>query len=205
MPWPKVVFITRFEVPTEPALCRWPEHKVQHGFTTDGVRSHAECCRVNPLRSNASHELRFFRERPRFLEKKVEVPFCRVTPKERRDSRLKLQPILYRRNFNSDGGAEARSAFRDAPVCCASQLHNGSGLLDRLGKGVSRIEKQRRQQYGFRRVHSVSLLGSDLRHQELQYLKLAYLVLKTKAARFLVALPSALGEDSPRSGTQSPP
>jgi hypothetical protein len=74
---------------------------------------------MNPLRPNTSHELRFFRKRPRFFKKKVDIPFCRVTPEERRNSSLKLQPILYRRNLNRDGGAEARSALCDAPVCCA--------------------------------------------------------------------------------------
>jgi hypothetical protein len=37
MPSPKVVFIARFEVPTEPVFCGWPEHKIQNGFTTDGA------------------------------------------------------------------------------------------------------------------------------------------------------------------------
>ena len=71
---------------------------------------------MNPLRTNAEHELRFFRESPRLLEQKVGIPFRRVTGEKRRNSRLKFQPVLYRRNFNRDGGAEARSAVFDIPV-----------------------------------------------------------------------------------------
>jgi hypothetical protein len=61
---------------------------------------------------HTSHELRFFRERPRFLEKKADIPFCRVTPEERRDSSLKLQPILYRRNFSRFGHEHCQEGGR---------------------------------------------------------------------------------------------
>src|SRR5579863_335273 len=156
MPSPKVVFIARFEVPTEPAFCGWPEHKIQHGFATEGVRGHAVFCRVNPLRPNPSHELHLFRERPRFFKQKVDIPFCRVTPEERRDSSLELQPIFYRRNFNRDRGAEARSAFCDAPVGCAPQLNNGGGLLlNLLREGLSGAEKRECQQDRFGSAHDV--------------------------------------------------
>src|SRR5271167_1562431 len=62
---PKVVFVTRFEVPTESMLRGGPEHKIQHDFTANRVRCHAVFRRMNPRRTNAQHELRFFRERPR--------------------------------------------------------------------------------------------------------------------------------------------
>src|SRR5580704_12936231 len=116
MPPTKVVRVTRFEVPTESMLPGGPEHKIQHGFTADGVRCHAVFRRMNPLRSNAQHELRFLRQRPGLLKQKVDVPFCRVACEKRSNSQLKFQPVLDWRHFNRDCGAEARSAFCDTPV-----------------------------------------------------------------------------------------
>ena len=157
MPSPKVVFVARFEVPTESMLRGGPEHKIQHDLTANGVRCHAVFCRMNPLRTNTQHEFRFFRERPRLLEQKVGVPFCRVKGEKRRNSRLKFQPVLYGRNFNCDGGAEARSAGFDIPVSSSPKFHDrGRLLVDRLADGVSSAQKQRCYQDGFCHVHWMS-------------------------------------------------
>ena len=155
MPPPKAVLVARFEVPPESMPGGGPVHKIQHGFTADGVRCHAVFRRMGPLRTHAQHELGFFRERPRLLKQKVGVPFCRVRGEKRRNSRLKFQPVLYRRNFNRDGGAEAPSAVCEIPARSSSKLDDsGRLLIDRLRESVSRAE-QRYDQYRFCRVHSM--------------------------------------------------
>src|SRR5580700_4933700 len=116
MPPPKVELVARFEIPTESMLRRGPEHKIQHAFSADGVRRHTVSRCMNPLRPNARHELRFFRECPRLLEQKVDLPFGRVTGEKRSNSRLKFQLVLYRRNFDGKGWAKARCAAIDIPV-----------------------------------------------------------------------------------------
>ena len=148
MPSPKVVFVPRFKVPTESMLRGGPEHKIQHGFTADRVRCRTVFRRMNPRRTNAHHELRFFRERPRLLEQKVDIPFSRMSGEKRCDSRLNFQPVLYRLNFNRDGRAKARSAVCNTPVSSSPKLRNGSRLLVvRLREGVSKGETQTRYQH----------------------------------------------------------
>src|SRR3984885_2273496 len=105
---PKVVLIARFEIPAESMLRHGPEHKIQHGFTADGVCCCAVFRGVNPLRTNSHHELRFFRECPWLLKQKVDVPFRGAPGKERWNPRLQFQPVLDWRNFNRDRRAEAR-------------------------------------------------------------------------------------------------
>src|SRR5579863_1826465 len=129
MPLSKVVLVARFQVPTESVLRRRPEHKIQHDFTADRVRCHAVSGGMNPLGTNTHHELCFFRECPRLLEQKVGVPFCRVTSEKRRNSRLKLQPILYWRNLNRHSGAEARSAVFDIPASSPPTSTTAAGSL----------------------------------------------------------------------------
>jgi hypothetical protein len=74
----------------------------------------------------------------------------------RRNACLKFQPVLYRRNFNRDGGAEAPSAVFEIPVRRSSKLDDSGGLLiDRLREGVSGAQ-QGYDQHGFCRVHSMS-------------------------------------------------
>ena len=68
MPTPEVVLVARFEVPAESVLPRRPEHKVQNGFATDGVRCPSVRVGMNPLGANANHELCFWGQGPRFLE-----------------------------------------------------------------------------------------------------------------------------------------
>jgi hypothetical protein len=108
---------------------------------------------MNPLGTNAQHELRFLRERPRLLEEKVDIPFCRVACEKWRNSQLEFQPVLYRRHLNRDSGAEARSAVCDTPVSSSPKLHDcGRLLVVRLCQGVSSAQKQERYQDGFNRV-----------------------------------------------------
>ena len=159
MPPPKVVLVARFEIPPEPMLPRGPEHKIQHDFTADRVRCAALFRRMNPLRANAQHKLRLFREGPRLLEQKVGVPFRRVTGEKPCNSCLKFQPVLYWRNFNRGGRAEARAAVFDIdiPASSSPQLDNCGWLLfDRLREGVSSAEEQRCYQHGPCRVHSMA-------------------------------------------------
>jgi hypothetical protein len=134
MPPPKAVRVTWFEVPTESVLPGRPEHKIQHGFTADRVHCHAVFCSMNSLAANSQHELRFFRERPRHLEQKVGVPFCRVTSKKWRNSELKFQPVLYRCHFSRDGGAEARSAVCDTPVSSSPIGNHWIGPQNPIGR-----------------------------------------------------------------------
>ena len=84
---------------------------------------------MNPLRTNTEHKLHFFGEGPGLLEQKVGIPFCRVTAEERRDARLKFQPVLYRRNFNRDVGAEARSAVFEIPAGGSTKLDDCRRLV----------------------------------------------------------------------------
>ena len=155
MPSPKVVFIAGFEVPTESTLRGRPEHEIQYDFSASGVGGHAVFRRMNPLRTNAQHELHFLRERPRLLEQKVDVPFCRVMGEKRRNSRLKFQPVLYRCNFNRDGRAEARSAAFNIPVSSSPKLHDcGRLFVTRLREGVAKGQTQTRYQHRFCRIQS---------------------------------------------------
>src|ERR1700689_5292574 len=107
---------------------------------------------MNPLRANPEHKLHLLGEGPGLLEQKVRVPFCRVMAERRRHACFKFQPVLYRRNFNRDGGAEAPSAVREIPARNSSKLDACGGLLiARLREGVSGAQKTYAQ-HGFCRV-----------------------------------------------------
>src|SRR5580700_8545690 len=110
---------------------------------------------MNPLRANAKHKLHFFRYRPGLLEEQVNIPFCRVRTEERRNSCLKFQPVLDRRNFNCEVRAETRTAARQATASSSPYLDDRNFLfgLDRLRCSVSYTEKQRHYHHGYRRVH----------------------------------------------------
>src|ERR1039457_2280433 len=102
---------------------------------------------MNTLRTNPEHKLHFFGEGPRLLEQKVRVPFCRAMGESRRNAYLKFQPILYRRNFNREGRAEAPSAVFEIAARRSSKLDDSGRLLtdrliDRLREGVSKGEKR---------------------------------------------------------------
>src|SRR5580700_10196455 len=141
---PEVVLVAGFDVPPESMLRGGPEHKIQYGFTADRVRRHAKFFRMHPLGTNAYHKVHFFRERPRLLEEQVDIPFGRVPAEKRRDSRLKFQPLVYRRKFNRRRRAEARAAAFDIPIRRSTKLHNrGWLLLHRLRESVCGAEKQR--------------------------------------------------------------
>ena len=131
MPSPKVVLITRFEIPAEFMLPGGPKHKIQHGFTAERVRYNVVSTGMNPLRTNAEHKLRFMGQGPRLLKQKVSIPFCRAATEKPRNAPLKFQPVLYRRKFNRDGGTEARSTAFEAPASSSPKLDNcGRFLID---------------------------------------------------------------------------
>src|ERR1700722_8776052 len=103
---------------------------------------------MEPLRTNAHHELRFFRERPWLLEQEVDVPFRGVAGKERCNTRLQFQPVLDWRDFNRDRRTEARSAFVNTPVSGSSNLHDRDRLLVyRLREGMSQKEAKIKTRY----------------------------------------------------------
>jgi hypothetical protein len=113
---PKVVFVARFEVPTESTLFRRPEHEIQHRLSRDGICGHAAPPHMDPLWADARHEFHFLRERPGLLEQKIDIPFCGVTAKNRRYARLKFKPLLDGRYLNSCRGRDIRSARRNIPT-----------------------------------------------------------------------------------------
>jgi len=72
------------------------------------------------------------------------------------NARLKFQPILYRCNFNREGGAEATFAVFEIATRRSSKLDDrGRLLIDRLREAVSRAEKRYSQYDRFCRVHSI--------------------------------------------------
>src|ERR1017187_3062370 len=103
---------------------------------------------MNPYGTNAEHELRFFRERPGFLEQQVGIPFGRVMGEGRRDTSFKFQPVLYRRNLNRHSGTDARFAAFEIPAWSHPKLDDcGRLLLDLLREGASRADKQGHYQH----------------------------------------------------------
>jgi len=144
MPSPKAVVVAGFQIPAESTLRAGPEHKVQRGLAAGCVRRDAVSSCVNPHRANAGHKLHFLGQRPGLLEQKIGIPFRRMTAEGRRDARLNLQPVLYRRNFNGDSRAEAPSRACEAPARSAPDLCNcGRFLLAaRLREGAPRAKKK---------------------------------------------------------------
>jgi len=80
---------------------------------------------VNPLRTNSDHELRFAGQCPGLFEKKVGIPFPRVTAEKRCYASLEFQPIFYWRDFNRDRGTEARSAALEGVPNSRAKLKDG--------------------------------------------------------------------------------
>ena len=72
----------------------------------------------------------------------------------RRDTTFKLPPVLYRRNFNRHGRADARSSVFEIPTRSDPKFGDcGSLLFNRLREGGSGKEKQGCDQDGSFRVH----------------------------------------------------
>src|SRR5580693_8206887 len=93
---------------------------------------------MHPLGANTYHKVHSLRQRPRLLEQQVNIPFSRLPAEKRRDSRLKFQPLLYRRNFNGNTRTEIRTAVFDIPISRSTKLHYGGRLLlYRLRESVS--------------------------------------------------------------------
>lgn len=53
----KIVVVSRFEVPAKFVRASGPEHEIEHGFAADRVSRGAGFPGMNPLRTNAGHEL----------------------------------------------------------------------------------------------------------------------------------------------------
>lgn len=143
MPWPEVVLAAWFQIPAKSTLRGGPEHKIQHGFTGNGVARRPAFPRMNPLRANPEHELHFSGKGPGLLEQKVRAPLCRVMAESRRDACLQFQPVLYRRNFNRDGWAETPSTALEVPAWSRPKLDHSRGLLiHRLCERASTAQKK---------------------------------------------------------------
>ena len=110
---------------------------------------------MNPLGANTKHELESIGRRPGLLEEKINAPFRRVTSKQRRDTCLKFQPLLNRRNLNRHRRTEARVTLGQTPLGSSSKLKNGGGfLLNRLADGIFGMQKQRCYQHESGRVQT---------------------------------------------------
>ena len=125
MAWSKAVVVTRFDKPAESMLSGGPEHKIQDSFDGRRVSYGAGFVRMNPLWTSAGHELHLRGEVPRLLEQKIGIPFPGVTAEKRRNTRFKLQPVLYRRNFNREIATETRSATLEAMAGGRPELDDG--------------------------------------------------------------------------------
>src|ERR1700689_5458764 len=101
---------------------------------------------MNPLGTNTAHELHFWGEGPGLLEEKIDMPFCRGAGEKRRTARFKFQPVLYRRDFNRQVRAKTGAAIVLVYASGGPNLDDGDLLvgLDRLRRGLTRAEKQRR-------------------------------------------------------------
>jgi hypothetical protein len=106
---------------------------------------------MNPLWPDANHKLRFFGESPRFLEEKVSAPFGRVPFEECRYARLKFQTVLYRCNFNRDGGTETRTLACEALRGSSSKFNNCDWISigGRLSEDIPKGETQTRNKQEF--------------------------------------------------------
>ena len=83
-----------------------------------------------------------------------------------RNASLKFQPILYRRNFNREGGAEAPSVVFEIPAWSSAKLDHGGRLLigrliGRLRGRASRRENEGDPQNEFCHVQSICLVSEE--------------------------------------------
>src|SRR5579872_2228602 len=103
----EAVIVPWLQIPTELALLGRPEHEIEHGLAGNGVRADAIRVSVNPSRPDAGHKLHFRRKGPGLLEKKIRIPFGRMSREERCHSCFQLQPVLNRRHLDRYIRAEA--------------------------------------------------------------------------------------------------
>jgi hypothetical protein len=98
---------------------------------------------MNPLRTNAGHQLRFLGKRPRFLKQQVGIPFCRMMAAEQwRDACFQLQPVLNGREFNSGVRTEACSAVVETPTSGCAEFDDGHRVfIGRLRERHFRTEE----------------------------------------------------------------
>lgn len=102
----KAIVVSRFQIPTKTVFAVGPEHEVSGDLTRDGVGCCSMLPKVDPLWPDSQHELGFRRQRPRFLEQKICIPFGGVPREEGRDASLDFQPILDRSGFCREVGAK---------------------------------------------------------------------------------------------------
>jgi hypothetical protein len=119
----KAVFVSRFEIPTEPVLTGRPKHEISHGFCAHGIRFYSELVGVIPFRTDAKHKFHLRRNVPGLLEQKVGSPFGGMSPEEGGGAEFQFKPVFYRRDLDGNGRAEAVCAVAcNGTECSDSQL-----------------------------------------------------------------------------------
>src|SRR5579862_7955086 len=121
----KVVIVSGFKEPAETMSVGWPKHEVTCHLTRYRVGCIAVLLDMDPLWADTEHELRFARDRPGFLEEKVNIPFRRITGKEGRDSCFQFQPFVDCSRFDRKVWREGCCTSGHIPACSRTDFKNG--------------------------------------------------------------------------------